>query len=71
MEENTVDIEKPTDLDSIIAFLTQDTLDQGDEEDGIIIQPPSTVFQTLQGLRTVLRFQEYTPSSQHEDIHLP
>ena len=44
--------------------------DQGEEEDGIIIQPLPTAFQALQGLRTVLRFQEYAPSAQHEDIHL-
>ena len=76
VEENIVDMGEPVDLDSIIALHTQDTTnfpveeDQGDEEDSIIIQPPPTAFQALQAIRTVLRFQEYAPSSQHEDINV-
>jgi len=76
LEENIVDMGETVDLDSIIAPHTQDTTNfpveegQGDEEDGIIIQPPPTAFQALQAIRTVLRFQEYALSFQHEDINV-
>ena len=76
VEENIADIEEPIDLGSIVALHTQDTTGipveegQGDEENDIIIQPPPTAFQALQALRTVLRFQEYAPNAQHEDINL-
>ena len=70
--ENLVDIAENDDLSEIISFhLSQDIeTAESDHEEGDLqppVQPPS-LKQALDGLRTLLLYQEYQKDAQHGDI---
>lgn len=72
-DENQLD-PNPADMDSIIASYTTipAPIDEAssDEEEYSLPEPPPSINQTLEALQTVLRYEEYSETSQREDIRM-